>query len=172
MLLDSCKIAEICPLDSLTRSTCGLGDVVAVHSRHILHQTEEFDLAEQLLVESDGLGVEYGTLESRLVFFLFLDETVDTVEGNSAVVTYDPSSAVSIGKTRDDVALTCCSHLVRVRTENAVVVSGTELELSLYLVSELVAVSLTRLSCHSDTAEGIYTALERAVCLKSDDKLL
>ena len=61
-------------------------------------------MAEKLLVEADRFRIEYRIGESRLVLLLFLYESVDSVERDSAVVSDDPSSAVSIGKSGDDVA--------------------------------------------------------------------
>jgi len=46
-----------------------------------------------------------------VILLLFFHKEVDTVKGNSSVVTYDTSTSISIWKTCDDMAVTSLSHL-------------------------------------------------------------
>ena len=50
--------------------------------------------------------------------------------------------------------------------------SSSELKFLLDLIGKLVAVGLAGSSCHTDSAEGVYSSFKGTVGLKSDDKLL
>ena len=68
--------------------------------------------------------------------------------------------------------MTCKLHLVCINSEHAVIMRCTVLEVFFNALRQLVAVSLARTSCHSDTAERIYTSAKRSVCLIANDKLV
>ena len=84
---------------------------------------------------------------------------VNAVKRNSAVVADDAAAAVGIRQAGDNVALARQTHLVGIRAENAVVVSGSEAEFFLHLRAQLIAVGFAGLPHHAHPAEGVDTAL-------------
>ncbi len=56
------------------------------------------------------------------VLLLGVDKVIESVERYSAVVAYDASSAVGVGQTGDDVAVTRALHLGGVGVENRLIV--------------------------------------------------
>mgnify|MGYP002508081812 CR=1 FL=1 len=85
----------------------------------------------------------------------------------------DTAAAIGIGKTRDDMGGTACSHLLVVSIEAACVmglsVGGEELG---NLGIHLIAIVGAGLLCHTDAAVGLQGALERLVGLEAYDGLL
>ena len=172
LLLYRCKVRKVCPLDSFSRILCGHTDVIAVHSRHFLHLLQEVYLLEKLLGKTDRIYVHYVFTNIFLVKLFLLYKIVNTVKCYSAVVTDYSSSAVCIWQTCDYAYMTCELHLVCINSEHAVIMCCTVLEVFFNTLRQLVAVSLTRTSCHSDTAERIYSSAKRSVCLIAYDKLV
>ena len=172
LLLDGRKIGKVCPLDSLSRVSCGHTDVIAVHSRHFLHLLQEANLLEKLLGKTDRIYVHYVFADIFLVKLFLLYKIVDTVKRYSAVVADYSSSAVCVGQTCYNAYMTCELHLVCINSEHAVIMCCTVLEVFFNALRQLVAVSLARTSSHSDTAERIYASAKRSVCLIANDKLV
>ena len=69
------------------------------------------------------------------------------------------------------MALTRRAHLVCICAENSVIMCGSEFELIIHLVAELVSVRLARASRHTYSSKGVYSSLKRCVCLRTHDKL-
>ena len=172
LLFYRCKISKVCPLDSFSSVSCGHTDVIAVHSRHFLHLLQEANLLEKFLGKTDRIYVHYVFSDLFLVKLFLLYKIVDTVKRYPAVVADYSSSAVCIGQTCDYTYMTCKLHLVCINSEHAVIMCCTVLEVFFNALRQLVAVSLARTSCHSDTAERIYTSAKRSVCLIANDKLV
>ena len=172
LLLDCRKVAKISPLHGFSGVGRGLTDVKAVHLRHFLETSKEVDLSEKLLVKTNVFGSEYLRLKILFILFLFLDQTIHTVKSNAAVVTDNSSASVCVGKTGDYVTAASQTHLVGIRSENAVIVSSSVSELLLDLTGQLISVCLACLTNHSHAAKGVNAALQGAVCLKTNDYLV
>ena len=170
--LDSSQIAEVCPLNSLACVCSRLGDIAAVGSSHNLHLLECADLVSQLLTLTDN-GISHLTVAAvSEIVLLSLNESVDTVEGDSSVVAYDTATAIGIGKTGDDLVLSYCTHLRGVSVEYALVVCLVIFcEDLVQLRIGGVAVSCASLFSHLDTAVGHESSLEGLISLKTNDLL-
>ena len=172
LLLICREIAEVGPLHRLARVGCGLADIKTVKLSHFLELLEEVDLAVELLKQLYVLCVHYSLADFSFVCRLLLDKSIYAVKRDAAVVTYNSSSAVRIGKAREQTAMSCRLHLVGVNAENSVVMSSSVGKIFLYLVRELISVGLTRVARHTNAAKGVNSSLERLVGLKSDDYLV
>ena len=84
--------------------------------------------------------------------FLF-HQSIDTVQSNTTVVTYDTATAISIWKTGNDLVVTNFFHLWCVSIEYTLVVSSAVLseDLVQFWVWS-ISVSLASLLSHLDTA--------------------
>ena len=98
-----------------------------------------------------------------LILRLLLDEVIDTVEGNSSVVTYDTSASVCI---------TGNLHLIRISIKYCLIVSLVILiEDLVVLVIYMIAVLLCSFLSHLDATIRHECPLKRFVCLKTYDLL-
>ena len=172
LLLYSGEIREIRPLYRLSRVGGRTAYIVSVHCRHFLHITEKGYLLIKLLVKPYLLIKKILLRQSRLVLFLLLYKTVDSVKRHSSVIADYSAPAVSVRQSGNDMAVAGKAHLVGIRSENTVIMGRPVLELAFYLIAELIAVSLARLTRHSNSAERVYAPFERTVGLHSDNKLL
>ena len=99
---------------------------------------------------------------------LVCDEVVYTIESNTAIVTDDATTTVSIGQTGDDVAVAATTDVGSVSREHTFVVGLTILgEDFLSPRIEFVAISVECIFYHAHTTLGEDTALERSIRLKT-----
>ena len=121
LLLDRRQIREIEPLNRLSGVFRRTGDVESVLRRHLLKLFQGFDLFREFLALADLAGIH--DVADHLVFGadLVLNEKVDAVEGNSAVVADDASAPVGVRQSRDEprrdgpVSFRRCRHRTRRR---------------------------------------------------------
>ena len=172
LLLDGGQVRKIGPLDGLAGVGRGVGDVAAVHLRHLAQAAEEVDLPGDLLHEADVLVVHGLLAQGGEVPLLPLDQRVRAVERDAAVVADDAAAAVGVGQARDDAGVARLAHLLGVDAEDPVVVGRAVLELLLDGVGELVAVGTAGGQDHAHAAEGVDRAAERLFRLQADDELV
>ena len=172
LLLVCRKVSKIGPLHRLFCIFGRSAYIKAVKFCHFLELFKEVYLAVKLLKKLYIVGIHYSFANSSLICRLLLYKSVNAVERNSSVVAYNSSSAVCVGKSRKERTVSCRLHFVGVYTENTVVMRRTVSKIFLYLARELIAVSLTRRACHTNTAKGVYASLKRLVGLKTYDYLI
>ena len=110
--LDGGQVAEVEPLDGLLGVFGRLGDVVAVNFGHLLHPLEGADLPGDLLPQADDVVGHGAVAAVGKVVLLGLDQVVDAVEGDAAVIADDAAAAVGVGQARVySVKILCSSAL-------------------------------------------------------------
>ena len=115
------------------------------------------------------LGGHTGRCEPELLL-LFGDEVVHPVKGDAPVVADDASAAVGIRKTGDDAGVAGRLHVGRIDVEDTLVVGLSPFREDVHDVFvHFIAVGLTGLHRHADTAEDLQGTLQRFVGLKADD---
>src|SRR5205085_2287278 len=101
------------------------------------------------------------------------DQSVDTVEGDAAVVADDAAAAVGVGQARDDAGRAAGADLGGVGVEDALVVGLAEVGVDLLdLGIGLVAIGVEGAFDHAPAAVRHDRALEGAVGLEADDEVL
>ncbi len=119
-VLMAARIAEVQPLEGLLRVGGGLGDVEAVGLGHHLHALQGADLLLHLLARRMTSSVIVPSPQlAKSSGLLVLDQVVDAVQGNAAVVADDAAAAIGIGQAGDDVAVAASPHLGGVGIEHA-----------------------------------------------------
>ena len=108
-------------------------------------------------------------LQPQIVFvpLLLLDEPVNAIEGDPAVVADDPAPPVGVGKPGDQAAVTGGSGFLIIDPEYPVIVGGAVEKFILYLPGELVSIGFAGVAGHFEAAEGIDSPFEGAVGLQS-----
>ena len=169
--LDGGEVAEVEPLHGLLRRPSRTRDVEAVDRRHLLHAAKRTDLLGHFLAQADDVvGHDAVRTDFRMVGLLRLDEAVDAVERDAAVVADDAPAAIGVGQSRDDVAVACAANLRRVGVEDRLVVRLVVLrEDFVQALARLVAVVPARLLRHLDAAVGHEGTLQGLVRLQTDD---
>jgi len=170
LCLHGSQVTEVEPLYSLAGIGSRFGDVEAILCCHLLEALECLDLHGDLLAQADDLVDHLALAHSGEVFLLLLNETVDTVEGYTTVVTHDAATAVGVGQTSEDMVVTHMLHLRRVSVEDTVVVRlDIFMEDFVDLFGRLIAIGGAGLLSHLDAAVGHEGALQRLVGLKAYD---
>ncbi len=173
LLLDRGEVAEVGPLHRLAGIVRRLGDVEAVVRRHLLQLLEGADLLGEFLAQADHVLGGVAIVQLQLLALLVLDQEVDAVEGDAAIVADDPAAAVGIGQAGDDARGACRLDVGRVGIEDAVVMGLAILgeDLADALV-RLVAIGLEARRHHPPAAERHDRPLQRRVGLQADDDLV
>ena len=105
-----------------------------------------------------------------MVGLLRLDEVIDAVERDAAVVADDAPAAIGVGQSRDDVAVACAANLRRVGVEDCLIVRLVVLrEDFVQTLARLVAIVPARLLRHLDAAVWHEGTLQGLVRLQTDD---
>ena len=120
--LDRGEVTEVEPLNGFLGVLRGLGNIIAVDLRHLLHALEGADLLGDLLSETDMLVAHVSAAAVEQILFLDENQIIQTVERDAAVVADDPASAVGVGQSRDDVAVTRTLHLGGIGVKNRLIV--------------------------------------------------
>jgi hypothetical protein len=112
--------------------------------------------------------------ESRLIFsLLVLDQPLHAVERDAPIVADDPTPAVCIRQTGQDVRASAAPHVSRIGIEHGVVVCLAILAEGLDdLRIRLVPVRFQRVDDQAQAAVGHDRPLERRIGLKPDDDLV
>ena len=101
---------------------------------------------------------------------LVLNQHIDAVEGDTAVIADDSASAVGIGQAGEDSRFSGEAHFRGIGIENALImrfaVFGKDFDDP---GIDAVAVGIAGLLSHPDAAEGLKCALKRLIRLKADD---
>ena len=171
LVLNRTQVCEVSPLDCFLSGGSRNRDVIAILLCHVLQSLQSLDLFCQFFTQTDLL-FGHGAGSDSLLIVLVLDQTVYTVQSNTAVVTDDTATAVSIRQTGDDRIVTSSTHFRCVNIEYAFVMCLSVVcediaDLRVYFI----AVSLASLFSHTDTAERLQGALQRLVSLQTNDGL-
>ena len=172
LLLDSSEIGKVNSLNRFLNIRGGLGDIAAVNTRHGFQLFKGTDLLGKLLAVTDHI-CQHNAGGGRLLELLVLDQAVNAIQGNTAIVADDTAAAIGIGQTGDDMAVAAGTHLGGVGIKYAgivgLAVGGEEL---LHLRIQVIAVILAGLLGHADAAVGHEGALKGLIGLEADDGLL
>jgi len=173
LLLDAGEIAEVQPLHGLAGRRRRFRDVEAVAGGHLPQLFERADLFRQLFAVADDVVGRHLAVQIALLFLLALDEPLDAVERDPAVVADDPATAVGVGKTRQDVRLATAPDVVGIGVEHAVVVGPAIFAEDLHDARvRLPAVRLQRGDDHPEPAVRHDGPLQRRLRLEADDDLV
>ena len=159
--------------DSFLRVHCRTGDIEAVDRGHILHSLERTDLLRDLLALTDDIIGHRAVAAEGHLLLLLGDKEINTVEPE-----HDGSRRRFFRGRMYPEDLSQCGSDARPssrgckrRTPPGYVSSAVLIEDLVVLLVDLIAVGLSGLLSHSDTAVRHERALQRLVCLKSDDRL-
>ena len=123
-----------------------------LHSSELQMRGGASGVFAELFTKTDDI-IGHNVIGGKLLLFLVLDKSVDSVKSYSTIVTDDTASSVCIGKTGNDVRSTASSHLGGVCIEASLVVSLTVYcEESGNLGINFISVVLACLLCHSESA--------------------
>ena len=104
LLLHSGEVAEIEPLDRLPGRLSPGRNVETIFRGHFLELAERADLFAQFLAIADDLVGRPLPVERGLLGLLVLDQAVDAIERNAAIIADDPPAAISVGQARSGYA--------------------------------------------------------------------
>ena len=159
VLLDAGQICHVQRLHCLVRVLCRLGQVDPVACRHGLDLAQCANLLGNLLAQADALLVHRTVNCLEIVLFL-LDQAVDAVQRNAAIVADDAAAAIGVGQTGEQADVTGNTGALGVGVKDTFVVGLAVLgEVALDGRIELVAVLLERRLCHAHAAVQVYNAL-------------
>ena len=118
-------------------------------------------------------SVDICRIEGAFLLLLVLDQPVDPVEGDAAVVADDSAASVRVGQAREHVRTPAAPHVGGVGIEHRFVVRLPVLGERLDDVRiGFVAVGLERIDDHAEAAVRHDGALQRRIGLKADDDLV
>ena len=166
LCLDCCQISEVQPLNCFTGISCRSGNIISVDLSHLLHLIECFKLLADLFTHTDDIIIHVSASCTVVSYFFCLNQTVDSIKGHTAVVTYNTTTSVSIWKTCYNVCFSCKTHLRSIGTKNSIVV-GCHISSEDFFEFriDLISVSLSSLNCHTNTAIRHECTFQRFVCL-------
>ena len=169
--LDRCKISEVQPLECFSCIFSRLGNIISVSFSHNFHAFECADLVCDLLTKLEVITSHTLTVACCEVFLFSFDQSVDTVQCYSSVVTNDTSTSVSVRKTCQDLVVTGCFHFWCVDIKYTLVVcfEFIVVENIFDLVAYFVSVSFAGLLCHFDTTIWHECTFQRFVCLQTNN---
>ena len=168
LVLDGSEVSEIYVLYSFASVFSRTREVETISFTELDEFLQSVDLLSSFFAELDGLIVHLLDFETIEISLLVCDEVVYTIESNTAIVTDDATTTVSIGQTGDDVAVAATTDVGSVSREHTFVVGLTILgEDFLSPRIEFVAISVEGIFHHAHTTLGEDTALERSIRLKT-----
>ena len=172
LLFNRGKVGKIRPLDGFAGVGGRPADIKAIHFCHFLHIAKEGDLLKEFFGETRAFRIEITAGERLFILFLLGNQMIHTVKRHAAIVADNAASAISVGQSRDHMALAGGAHFISICTEHTVVVGGAEAEFFFHLIRKLVAVCLASLARHTDAAKGIHTAAKRATRLHTNNQFV
>ena len=172
LLLDCSEISEIEPLYCLVSVFCGTLYIASVLCSHLNELSHKVELLFNILNELNGLCVHIALADALFILYTLVYKVIHTVKGNSAVVSDNSSSAVSIGKSGKNARVPCLFHGICICSENTGVMRGSIFEFVMDVVAYLVSVRPARLNGVSVSRKGVYRSFKGLVSLKSEDYIL
>ena len=141
--------------------------------RHRGEVVQRAHLLGQFLALPDDFVGRPHVVDLRALGLLGLEQAIDAVERDAAIVADDAAAAIGIGKAGDDAGLAAPHDLGRVGVEHAVVVRlAVFRERLVHLRIGLEAGGLQARLDHAQAAIREDRALERLVGLQADDDLV
>ena len=125
-----------------------------------------------LFAEIDtGIGHRAG--EILQVLFLGLDKPVDTIEGNTSVVSDDTASGIVVRKSGDESQLSETQNLISIYIENSVIMGLSVMsEDFLYFRVQFHAILMACFLHNSPSSERLDGTLQEFICLESDNEFI
>ena len=123
------QVAEVSPLDSFLSVGSRTRDVVAVFSSHLFDLTQRTVLFRDFFTQTDSRFQVHTVFQVRLEGgelseFVF-HQVVDTVNGDTTVVTDDTTTAVGVWQTGQNTGFTAAQDVRSINVEHALVVRFT-----------------------------------------------
>ena len=171
LLLDGSQIAKIQPLDCFLYILCRSGNIKSVNLTKFFQFFQSFNLFGQFFPCSGNVRIHNNSGRIFLML-LVLNQTVNTIQCHTTIVSDNSSTAVCVRKSGNNVAGTARSHFRCVSIENTLIMSfsvfGEELN---NLRIHMISIVFTCFHRHTDTAVRLQRTFERFVSLKTNDCL-
>ena len=167
LLLNCTEITKIQPLNCLMcifRRAGNIASVLLCHGYKVVHK---FELTGNIFNQPDCIISHIPFADTFLISLTLFNKIIHSVKCNTAVVTYNSSAAICIGKPRKYSCMAGFPHRFGINTEYTCVMRGTVSELILYMLSDFITVGLTCLNCVSVTGKGINGSFKRLIGLQT-----
>ena len=170
--LDGSQITKIQPLYCFLCISCRLRNVKTIQGSHFLHLLQGADLLGQFFPLADNI-VTHGTIAAVvIVLLLHGNQKINAIESDTAVIPYDTSTAVSVRKSGDDLVMAGFLDFRRVGIKYPLIVGSMIFSKKFVKYrAGRIAVAGAGFLCHADPAERHESALQRFICLQSDNLL-
>ena len=148
-------------------------DVAVVKLRHRRQILQRANLLRELFADADHFVGRPHVVDLGALRMLGLEQALDAVERDAAVIADDPAAAIGIGKPGDDAGLAALHDLGRVSIEDPVVVGLAIIgECFVDLRIGLEAGGLEARLDHAQAAVRENRALEWLIGLQADNDLV
>ena len=148
---------------------CGTAQIESIVFTHYFHLFQGFDLFCHLFAQADT-GVSHRSGEVAQIFFFSFNQSVDTVESHTAVVTDDTSASVVVGQSGEESQRTERTDFFGIYVEHSIVVCLAVVgEDIFHTVVHFHAVFVASLAYYVDTSERLDSTFQKLVCLQTDD---
>ena len=171
LLFNSCKVAQVKPLNRLFEVLSRTAQIKAVNLTKLLELLKSTNLLGELLTVTNGLLVHDG---AGAIFLICLigDKSVNTVESNATVVADDATATICVRQTGNDMGVTAFAHVLGVDIKNTSVVSLATIGVEVNnLWVNFITVGLACSHCHTNAAVYHQSALEGLVSLETNNLL-
>ena len=129
-------------------------NVITVVGSHFLHLHEGANLIGDFFTLTNDFVGHHAASAMGHVFFLFGNQKVDTVKGDTTVVTDNTATAIGVRQTRNDLVFAGKTHFRRIGIVHTLVMSLMVFRENLVeLRIGLIAVGFTSLFGHLDAAK-------------------
>src|SRR5690554_1367507 len=106
------------------------------------------------------------------IFFLFFNKVINTIKSDTSIITNDATSTIGIGKSCNNCCFSSKFHFICIGIEYSLIVCFTILSKHIfYFFTYFIAISFTRLNCHSNSTKWLKGAFKWLVSLKSNNFL-
>ena len=169
LCLDSCQISKIQPLECFSCIFSRLGNIITVCLSHCFHAFQCTNLICDFLTKLEVVTSHTLAVTCCEVFLFSFDQSIDTIQSYTSVVTYDTSTAICVRKTCKDLVMTGHFHLWCVDIKYTLVMSlkFIVVENIFNFITYFVSIGFACLLCHFDTTVWHECTFERFVGLKS-----
>ena len=104
------------------------------------------------------------------VIMLLLNQEINTIKSNTAVIANDTSAAIGVRKSGNDLVVTCFLHLRCIDIKHTLIMCFVIFCKNLMqFFTWLIPISCTSLFCHLNTTIRHESSLKRFISLKADN---
>ena len=124
LLFNSAKVAEVDPLHSFFNVFSWPRNIVTIRRSHFFQFLQGTNLLLDFFTVANYIFKHIAHCDAKLFFFVF-DKVINTIQRDTAIVTDDTATAVSIRQTSYDVSCTSGTHFWCVHIKYTIVMSFT-----------------------------------------------